>query len=81
MNRNQAVNYLKDLLKYCNDMSPEALSFENPQTAEFDGYYVRIKGAIPEVDKNIVIEIAKKHNLTVKEEKSQVIIFTPKQTA
>jgi len=78
MDRNEAVNYLKDLLKNCNDLSPEALSFENPQTGEYNGYCVRIKGAILEADIIKVKELAKKHNLIVKEEKGQVLIFSPK---
>jgi hypothetical protein len=78
MDRNEAVNYLKDLLKNCNEMSPEALSFENPQTGEYNGYCVRIKGTILEIDKNTVKDLAKKHNLIVTEEKDQVLIFTPK---
>jgi hypothetical protein len=77
VDRNQALNYLKDLLKNCNNMSPEAIAFENT-TVGCNGYYVRIKGAIPEVDKNTVREVAKKHNLIVKEEKSEVLIFAPK---
>jgi len=81
MDRNEAVNYLKDLLKNCNEMSPEALFFENPPTGEYNGYCVRIKGAILEVDKNIVKELAKKHNLTVTEEKDQILIFRPKLTS
>jgi hypothetical protein len=78
MDRNEAVKYLKDLLKICYDMSPEALSFENSQTGEYDGYCVRIKGTILDVDKNKVKELAKKHNLIVKEEKGQILIFSPK---
>jgi hypothetical protein len=80
MDRNQAVNYLKDLLKICNDMSPEALSFENLQTSDYDGYCVRIKGKILTADKQIVREIAEKHRLNVKEEKGEVLVYTPKQT-
>lgn len=78
LDRNQAVNYLKDLLKNCNNMSPEMLSFENSQNVEGNDYCVRIKGVISEVDKNTVKEVAKKHNLIVKEEKGEVLIFTAK---
>ncbi len=80
MDRNQAVNYLKDLLKNCNNMSPETLSVENPPTADYDGCCVRIRGTLLEADKQKVREIAEKHRLIVREEKSEVFVCDPKQT-
>jgi stalled ribosome rescue protein Dom34 len=55
-------------------MSPEAVSFEKPKTAESEGVTLRIKGTIQEVDRQAVKEIAKKHSLSVTEEKGEVII-------
>ncbi len=80
MERTQAVNYLKELLKYCNDLSPEAVSFEASEKSGYDGCCVRIKGELPFSDKQVVEEIAAKHKFTVKEGKSEVFICTPKQT-
>ena len=78
MERNEALNYLKELLKICNDMSPEAVSFEKSKTADSEGVTLRIKGTIQEVDRRAVREIAKKHSLSVAEEKGEVIIFRTK---
>lgn len=76
MDRSEAVNYLKELLRNCTNMSPEAVSFEQP--AGCHGYTVRIKGALYDTDKETVRTIAKKYCLAVKEEKDQVLIFKPK---
>jgi hypothetical protein len=42
--------YIKkqELLNVCNDMSPEAASFERPKNTDSIGYRVHIKGAIHE---------------------------------
>ena len=63
MDRNEAVNYLKELLKNCNNLSPESVAFDQP--ADCQGYTVRIKGAILETDKQAVRDTAKKHCLLV----------------
>ena len=76
MDRSEAVNYLKELLRNCTNMSPEAVSFEQP--TGYQGYAVRIKGALYETDKETVRNIAKKYCLAVKEEKDQILIFKPK---
>ena len=75
MDRSEAVNYLKELLRNCTNMSPEAVSFEQP--AGYHGYTVRIKGTLYDTDKETVRNIAKKYCLAVKEEKDQVLIFKP----
>ena len=76
MERNEAINYLKELLRNCTNMSPEAVSFEQP--AGCQGFTVRIKGALYETEKENVRNIAKKYCLAVREEKDQVFIFRPK---
>jgi hypothetical protein len=76
MDRTEAVNYLKELLKNCNNMSPESVSFEKP--ADCQEYTVRIRGTIHEVDKQAVREVAKKYSLSIREEKDQILIFKPK---
>jgi hypothetical protein len=75
MDRSEAVNYLKELLRNCTNMSPEAVSFE--QLAGYQGYTVRIKGLLYETDKETVRNVAKKYCLAVREEKDQVLIFKP----
>jgi hypothetical protein len=75
LDRNEAVTYLKELLKACNDMSPEAVSFEQPKNQESIGYTVRIKGFIDAANKQAVNDIARKHSLTVKEENCEVLIY------
>jgi hypothetical protein len=55
-------------------MSPEAVTLE---TAQQKGYNIHIKGTIDGTDKQIVQDVAKRHNLAVKEEKDQVIVYTP----
>ncbi len=74
MDRNEAVTYLKELLNTC-DMSPDAVSFENPKDSDSIGYRVHIKGQIHETDKQAVRNIAKKHSLTVKEQSDEVIVY------
>jgi hypothetical protein len=75
MERSEAVNYLKELLRNCTDMSPEAVSFEHP--SDYQGYTVRIKGVLYETDKETIRNIAKKHYLSVREEKDELLIFKP----
>ena len=76
MERSEAVNYLKELLRNWTNMSPESVSFVQP--AGYHGFTVRIKGALYETDKETVRNIAKKYCLAVREEKDQVLIFKPK---
>ncbi len=77
MERNEAVTYLKELLTVCNDMSPEAVSFEKPKDNDFSGYAVHIKGAILDSDKQAVREVAKKHSLAVRENLNGVVVYKP----
>jgi hypothetical protein len=75
MNRNEAVTYLKELLNQCNDMSPNAVSFEQLRTNGSINYSVHIRGGIGESDKQIVRDIAKKQGFAVKDNLDGVIIF------
>lgn len=76
MNRNEALTYLKELLTQCNGMSPNAVSLE-PKSSD-PSYSIHIKGSINEADKQIVIQIAKNHNLAVKESADGVVVYKPK---
>lgn len=57
-------------------MSPEAVSFEKLPTLGVENYTVRIKGMLQEEDKQAVKDIARRHRLSVREEKGEVLIFT-----
>jgi hypothetical protein len=77
MNRNEAVTYLKELLNQCNDMSPNAVSFDQRRTDGSINYTVHIRGSIAESEKQIVCEIAKKQGFAVKDNSDGVVIFNP----
>ncbi len=77
MNRNEAVTYLKELLNQCNDMSPNAVSFDQLRTNGSIDYSVHIRGSIAESDRQIVRDIAKKQGFAVKDNSDGVIIFNP----
>jgi hypothetical protein len=78
MDRQEAVSYLRELFSLCNDLSPNAVSFEQPKDGDSVGYQVRIKGNMLETDKTTLKEIAKKRNLTVKDNTDEVIVYNPK---
>ncbi len=77
MQRNEAVTYLKELLVACDNMSPQAVSFENNKAENSAGYRVHIKGTIFESDKQAVKDIAKKYSLEVSEEPEEVVVYKP----
>jgi len=78
MDRNEAVTYLKEVLTFCGNMSPESVSFEKQDTIDSLGYSVRIKGSIYESDRQTVREIAKKYGLTVKEDADGIVVYSSK---
>ncbi len=73
MDRSEAINFLKELLRNYTNMPPEAVSFE--QLTGYEGFTVRIKDTLQERDKEIIRNIAEKCCLAVKEENDQVLIF------
>jgi hypothetical protein len=77
MDRTEAVTYLKELLSLCNDLSPDSVSFENPNNTKSVGYRVHIKGKIYEPEIQKVRDIAKKH-LSVQEDKDGIVVYKPK---
>jgi len=78
VDRTEAVTYLKEVLTLCHDMSPDSLSFEKPHDSNSVGYRVHIKGTIREADRQVVRDIAKKYNLSVKEDSDGIVIFRPR---
>ncbi len=78
MNRNEAVSYLKDLLSQCNDLSPNAVSFEQATDMQSTGYIIHIKGTMQESEKQEVRNVAQKYSLQVKDNTNGVIVYKPK---
>lgn len=72
MLRNEAVSYLKDVLSSNELISPNAILLEELKGNM--GYKVRIKGVTYE---QTVKEVAQKHNLSVIEEKGELVVFKP----
>ena len=83
MNRNEAVTYLKEINNSCKSMSPDAVTLlhSSPNDPNTIGYKIHIKTMLDNENKQQVTNIAKKHNLAVKEEKGEVIIYQPKEVA
>jgi hypothetical protein len=78
VDRQEAVSYLKELFSQCNNLSPNAVSFEQPKDSDSVGYRVHIKGNLQETDKETLRELAKKRNLTVKDNSDEVIVYNLK---
>jgi hypothetical protein len=71
MQRNDALNYLKELL--CTDVnaSPNSISIEQQGSSE--GVIIRIK--IKRQDRQNIRELAKKRHLTVEEADDAILIY------
>ncbi len=78
MERNEAITYLKELLSLCEELSPTSVSFENLKDSDSVGYRVRITGAIHESDRQMVRDVAKKHNLALQEDAGGVLVYKPR---
>jgi hypothetical protein len=76
LNRQQAVNYLKDLLNVCKDISPDCVSLENRPPAP-PTIQIRIRGNIPEPHKQKLKDVAKENSLEVQETDNGIIVYTP----
>ena len=81
MNRDEAVAIYKEIINVCENMGSNAfnlmLSEKNDATAK--GYQIRITMSTDSEIKQQITNIAKKHDLAVKEEKGEVIIYKPKK--
>lgn len=71
MQRNEAISYLKELLGSDIDVSPESVSIERKRNSETVEVHIKITNSKRETIK----EIAKKRELTVKEDSDKVIIY------
>ncbi len=81
MNRDEAVAIYKEIVNVCESMKLNAfnlmLSEKNDSTAK--GYQIRITMSPDTEIKQQITNIAKKHDLAVKEEKGEVIIYKPRK--
>ncbi len=77
MYREEAITYLKELLSKCTAMSPNVISFEK-NNSDAVGYRVHITGDIAQSEKMVVQDVAKKYNLSVKDNGEGVIVYKPK---
>lgn len=82
MNREEAIVVYEEIMKLVeykgsNDYKL-SLWKKNYQTSV--GYQIRIKTSVVTEIMEQIKEIAKKHNLEVKEEKTEIIVYKPKKT-
>ncbi len=78
MNRIEAVNYLKEVLIRCQELSPSSVCFENYKDTQTENYRVYIKGTIYESDREKLRALAKEHNLAMQENENEVVVYKPK---
>jgi hypothetical protein len=79
VDRNEAVNYLKEVLSQCQELSPSSVCFENYKDTQTEGYRVYIKGTIYESDREKLRTLAKEHNLAMQEKENEVVVYKPKE--
>lgn len=72
LKRDEALSFLKEVLSESPYTSPEAVILN--QTKGPDSYTVNIKETF---SSQTVKDIARKHNLLVKEEKNAMVVYTP----
>lgn len=81
MNRDEAVNIYKEIVNLSESVGYNAfnlkLSEKNDPTAQ--NYQIRIMMQIDALTNQQISSIAKKHNLAVKQENGEVIVYEPKQ--
>ena len=82
MNRAEAVALYKEIMNLCESMGSNAFNLmaseKNDPTAK--GYQIRMTMSMDTEIKQQITNIAKRHNLALKEEKGEVIIYEPKKT-
>ena len=81
MNRSEAVNIYKEIVNSSENVGYNAfnlkLSEKNDPTAQ--NYQIRITMLTDPLTNQQITKIAKKHNLEVKIEDGEVIVYKPKQ--
>lgn len=80
MNRDEAVALYKEIVKVCEDLEANSfnlmLSEKNDPSSK--GYQIRIAISADAEVKQQIADIAKKHDLAVKEETGELVVFKPK---
>jgi hypothetical protein len=82
MKREEAVAIYKEIMKLADHMGSNAfnLKLSKIDDPHSEGYQIRITMASDTEIIEQITTIAKKNNLAVREEKSEVIIYKPKKT-
>jgi dihydroxyacetone kinase len=82
MKRKEAIAIYEEIMKLTKCLGPNAynlkMSKKNDQTSV--GYQIHITTLMVKEIIEQIKDIAKKHNLAVKEEKDDIIVYKPKQT-
>ncbi len=83
MDRREAIDFLRELQRYCTDMNPDRLSLDlaldDSHVYESSvGYRIQIKGTVDSDCREFIKTAASKRKLTVKEENDKITIFKPR---
>ncbi|MCL2359285.1 MAG: hypothetical protein LBH74_07480 [Nitrososphaerota archaeon] len=80
MKRNEAVTFLREITKNCNQMSPEAVTLiDSPVNDPLSiGYQVHIKTILDNETKGQIQNLLQERSLAFIEEANKVIIYKPK---
>jgi hypothetical protein len=80
VNREEAVAIYKEIMNLSENMALNAfnLTLSEKNDPHSKGYQIRIAMSMDPEIKEQITSIAKKHDLAVKEEKGEVIIYKPK---
>jgi hypothetical protein len=80
MQRNQAVNCLKEILECCTTLDPQAFSLmEKSRNPSSEGYSIHIKASC--ICKQQFDPITKKYGFEMEEENGEILIFQPKKAS
>jgi len=81
--RDEAVVVYKEIMKLADCMASNTFNLKLSRTddPQSEGYQICIKTMSPDTEiEGQIIAIAEKHNLAVREEKGEIIIYKPKKT-
>lgn len=82
MDKQEATKFLKTLLIECKlDSNSYFLMEPDAKDALSTGYKVRIKKIMDNECRQQIKRITKKHNLAVREEQNQIVVYKPKYSS
>ena len=82
LDKKQASKFLKTLLIECKlDSNSYVLVDPNPKDALSTGYKIKVKTIMNNDCRQQIKRITKKHNLAVKEEPDQIVVYKPKASS